>query len=155
MSIGQGMLLATPLQMARVAAALGTGYLVTPHVKADAPSAKLPIPWPKDDIDHVRRGMRLVVTEGTGRRGASNLNAYVLGKTGTAEVGAGASRRKNTWFIAYAEPCDFAQNGETPLRRKDKTGSVAVAMVVENGESGGGTTAPRVREILRRRFGER
>ncbi|MBQ6137092.1 MAG: hypothetical protein IJI73_06955, partial [Kiritimatiellae bacterium] len=44
MSIGQGMLLATPLQMARVAAAIGTGRLVTPHVKAglEAPSSPLP-----------------------------------------------------------------------------------------------------------------
>ena len=99
--------------------------------------------------------MRLVVTEGTGRKGAAGLNAYVLGKTGTAEVGAGATRRKNTWFIAYAEPCDFAADGTTAIRRRDKTGSVAVAMIVENGESGGGTTAPKVREILRRRFGER
>ena len=155
MSIGQGMLLATPLQMARVVAALGTGYLVTPHFRADAPPEREKLSWSAEALRTVRRGMRMVVTDGTGRRGAERLNAYVIGKTGTAEVGAGASRRKNTWFIAYAEPCDFAADGETPVRRSDKTGSMAVAMVVENGESGGGTTAPRVREILRSRYGER
>ena len=58
---------------------------------------------------------------------------------GTAEVGRGATRRKNTWFIAYAP-------AENP--------TVAVAMVVENGMSGGGTTAPKVGEVLKTIFGE-
>jgi penicillin-binding protein 2 len=55
-------------------------------------------------------------------------------------VGRGATRRKNTWFVAYA-PSDNP--------------TVAVAMVVENGVSGGGTTAPKVCEVLKTIFGER
>ena len=62
----------------------------------------------------------------------------VAGRTGTAEVGRGRRRRKNTWFIAYA-PAD------NPV--------VAVALVVENGVSGGSTAAPKVANILKETFG--
>ena len=80
--------------------------------------------------------MRAVVEDGTGSRAAIK-GVTVCGKTGTAEIGEGAKRRKNTWFIAFA-PSDAPQ--------------VAVALVVENGESGGGTAAPKVAEILKKAF---
>jgi penicillin-binding protein 2 len=139
MAIGQGMLLVSPLQMARVAGAVGTGSLVVPRIKLDLPvrSQKLPIPnW---QLEVVRDGMRMVVDGGTGRRGGENVAVAVSGKTGTAEIGRGQSRRKNAWFIAYA-PSDEP--------------TAAIAMVVENGESGGGTAAPKVRNILAAMFGE-
>ena len=144
MSIGQGMLLVSPLQMAVVAGALGTGYLVTPHLKAGLPVERRPLPFPRKHLGIVREGMRMVVagdgeTRGGGWRAGENLAVEVSGKTGTAEVGAGATRRKNTWFIAYAPSA---------------APTVAVALVVENGESGGGTAAPRVNAILRHIFGE-
>ena len=139
MSIGQGMLLTTPLQMARLAAALGTGYLVAPHLKSDYVSPRTALPFSAGQLQVVREGMRMVVDGGTGRRGGERLPVAVSGKTGTAEVGAGERRRKNTWFIAFAP-------SEAP--------TVAVAMVVENGESGGGTTAPKVRNVLAQVFGE-
>ena len=145
MSIGQGMLLVSPLQMARLAGALGTGQLVTPHLKCDVPAEMKPLPFKRESLQAVREGMRMVVagdgeSRGTGWRGGDGVPVSVSGKTGTAEVGAGATRRKNTWFIAYAP-------SEGPC--------VAVAMVVENGESGGGTTAPRVGAVLRRFFNDR
>lgn len=140
MSMGQGMLLVTPLQMARVAGAIGTGMLVRPHFKVGNPSHAEGLPYSKWQLDAVRKGMRMVVDGGTGRRGGAGLAVEVAGKTGTAEIGRGATRRNNTWFIAYAPV-------ENP--------TVAIAMIIENGESGGGTTAPRVREVLRARFGEK
>ena len=140
MSIGQGMLLTSPLQMARVVAAIGTGYLVTPHLKLGLPSERTPLPFSAQQLKVVRDGMRMVVDGGTGRRGGERVAVPVSGKTGTAEIGAGERRRKNTWFIAYAP-------SEMP--------TVAVAMVIENGESGGGTTAPKVRNVLAHIFGER
>ena len=140
MAIGQGMLAVSPLQMALVAGAIGTGSLVTPHFRADAPVERRPLPFAEGDLEVVREGMRLVVDGGTGRLGGEGLAVEVAGKTGTAEIGLGATRRKNTWFIAYAP-------AENP--------TVAVAMVIENGESGGGTTAPKVREVLKEVFGEK
>ena len=149
MAIGQGMLLVTPLQMARVAAALGTGRLVTPYLKADRVPPARPLPFDAADLAAVREGLRMVVgPSGTGRRGAEGVDAYVLGKTGTAEVGKGANRRKNTWFIAYATGTDAS-------RAAARTDAVAVALVVENGESGGGTAAPKVCEILKAVFNPR
>jgi len=144
MSIGQGMLLATPLQMARVAGAIGTGFLVTPRLKSDAPSSRMALPFDKRHLEIVRESMRLVVSgdgesRGTGRRGGEHVAVPVSGKTGTAEVGIGANRRKNAWFIAYA-PSDAP--------------SVALALVVENGESGGITAAPKAANILKAVFGE-
>jgi cell division protein FtsI/penicillin-binding protein 2 len=63
----------------------------------------------------------------------------VCGKTGTAEVGPREKRRKNTWFIAYA-----------PARMP----TVAAAIVIEDGESGGATAAPRMAEILKEIFND-
>lgn len=143
MSIGQGMLLVSPLQMALVAGALGTGYRVVPHLRAGQESARVPLPFPEADLRTVREGMRLVVAgedgvRGTGWRCGEGLPVAVSGKTGTAEIGRGATRRKNTWFIAFAPSAD-------PV--------VALALVIENGESGGSTAAPRANAILRQVFG--
>lgn len=142
MSIGQGMLLVSPLQMALLAGAIGTGYRVTPHLKAGIVSERTPLPFAPEHLKVVREGMRMVVSgdgesRGTGWRGGAGVPVPVSGKTGTAEIGRGATRRKNTWFIAFA-PSDAPQ--------------VAVALVVENGESGGGTAAPKVAEILKKAF---
>lgn len=139
MAIGQGMLLVTPLQMARLVGAIGTGYLVRPHLKAGEPPQRTPLPFPKWQIAAVREGLYRVVnaTAGTGRRAGDGVGVKVAGKTGTAEVGTGATRRKNTWFICYAP-------AEDP--------TVALAIVVENGETGGSTAAPKAREILKARF---
>ena len=144
MSIGQGMLLVSPLQMALLAGAIGTGYRVTPHLKAGVVSERTPLPFAAEHLQVVREGMRMVVagdgeSRGTGWRGGDGVAVPVSGKTGTAEIGRGATRRKNTWFIAYA-PSDAPR--------------LAVALVVENGESGGGTAAPLVGEILKTAFGE-
>ena len=84
--------------------------------------------------------MRLAVESGTGSRAGEDVNAFVIGKTGTAEVGEGAARRKNAWFIAFATSLDGSRK-------------LAVSMVVENGESGGTTAAPKVGAILRKAFG--
>ena len=144
MAIGQGLLLVTPLQMAVVAGALGTGFCVTPHLKKGIPSERRALPFAARHLQVVREGMRMVVagdgeSRGSGWKGGEDVPVAVSGKTGTAEVGRREHRRKNTWFIAFA-PSDAPQ--------------VAVALVVENGVSGGGTAAPRVGAILRRAFAE-
>lgn len=138
-SIGQGQLLVTPLQMARLAGAIGTGFLARPRLRADSPVERTPLPFSARDLAVVREGMRMVVDGGTGHRAGDGVAVAVAGKTGTAEVGLGVTRRKNTWFIAYA-PADKP--------------TVAIAMVIENGESGGGTTAPKVNAVLKAIFGE-
>lgn len=140
MAIGQGMLLVTPLQMACVVGAIATGRLAVPHLKSGLAPVTRPVPFAPQHLETVRRGMRMVVEDGgTGVRGAQGVDAFVIGKTGTAEVGRGETRRKNTWFVAYGR-----KGGR----------EAAVALLIENGESGGGTAAPKVRNILAHMFGE-
>lgn len=137
MSIGQSMLLVSPLQMARLAGAIGTGRLVTPRLRFDERVEVRELGFRPENLAVVREGMELVVSAGSGKAAGAGVNVKVAGKTGTAEVGRGATRRKNTWFIAYAP-------AENP--------TVAVALVIERGESGGTTSAPKVGAILRRIF---
>ena len=144
MSIGQGMLLATPLQMARATGAIATGSLVTPHLKIDVPVERVRLPFDDAKLAVLREGMRLVVSgdggsRGTGWRAGEGVAVPVAGKTGTAEIGVGERRRKNVWFVAYA-PADNP--------------TVAIAMVIENGDSGGATAAPKVGSVLKTVFGE-
>ena len=145
MSIGQGMLLVSPLQMALVAGAIGTGYRVVPHLKAGLLSERRPLPFPQGDLQVVREGMHMVVAgdgtmRGGGWRCGEGLAVEASGKTGTAEVGSGATRRKNTWFIAYAPSVNP---------------TIALAIVIESGESGGSTAAPCANAILKQIFGTR
>ena len=140
MAIGQGMLLVTPLQMAVVAAALANGGTVVKpylHKRSDAEGGRR-VPFSDDSIELVRLGMLDVVRQGTGKKIANGLAVTCAGKTGTAEIGKGNMRRKNTWVIAFA-----------PFEKP----TVAIAMVVERGESGGKTVAPRVNAVFSRIFG--
>ena len=57
----------------------------------------------------------------------------MAGKTGTAEYGPRSQRRKHTWMIAFA-PFDAP--------------TVAMVILVEDGESGGLTAAPIVRQLM-------
>lgn len=151
MSIGQGMLLVSPLQMARVVGAIGTGYLVVPHLKQDILVERQTLPFAVRHLKVVRDGMRMVVNGGTGKMGGINVDAYIIGKTGTAEIGIGERKRKNTWFIAYASGIAITDKHKQGAKPSTE---VAVAMIIENGQSGGGTTAPKVRNVLASIFGE-
>lgn len=143
-AIGQGRLQVTPLQMAVECAALANGGKVfTPFLKKRA--AELPPPEPvrtlsckPDEIEYVRNGMRAVVegVKGTGKA-IGGLKVPCAGKTGTAQLGGG---EKDTWIIAFAPY-------ENP--------TIALAMVVERGDSGGKTVAPRIHAILASLFGEK
>ncbi|HEX5622517.1 MAG TPA: penicillin-binding transpeptidase domain-containing protein [Solirubrobacteraceae bacterium] len=84
-AIGQGKVLATPLQMALVAATIGEdGIRPRPTLrKGDDPKTVRAIPEPVARF--VERSMRAVVTGGTGV-GAAIDGVPVAGKTGTAEL---------------------------------------------------------------------
>ena len=143
-AIGQGKLQVTPLQVAMECAALANGGKVyTPYLKKRPEGSPPPDPvrtlkCRPEDIETVRRGMRDVVegVRGTGKA-IGGLNVPCAGKTGTAQIGGGM---KDTWVIAFA-PYDNP--------------TVAVALVVERGDSGGKTAAPRVHNILASIFGEK
>jgi len=107
MAIGQGAILATPLQVLNALAAVANGgtlyrpQLVYQVQNADGevvegfqPDIIRRLPVAAEKLDLVRQGMRLAVLNGTARN-ASLLEAAVAGKTGTAEFpGASRQRRK-------------------------------------------------------------
>ena len=86
-SIGQGQVSATPLQMARVVAVIASGgRLVRPHLVRGAPdSDPVPLGIKPSTIEAVKAGMRAVVAAGTGFR-ATLQTVEVAGKTGSAQV---------------------------------------------------------------------
>lgn len=152
LAIGQGMLLATPLQIAMYTAAVANGgtlfkpRLVLPGEVREPKSPVLfpgeisnKISIPTEHLKIVRGGMYDVVNAqyGTGRR-ARVKGLKLAAKTGTAEYGSRSNRRKHTWMIAFA-PFDNPE--------------IALAVLVEDGESGGKTVAPIISEALREYFG--
>jgi penicillin-binding protein 2 len=134
-SIGQGALLATPLQMAVFAAALGNGgYVYRPRLvnngvfEGDLVNR---MAWSAKTMGIVRGGMFDVVQAktGTGKR-ARVEGVSIGGKTGTAQYSKG---RKHAWMIVFAP-------FEAPR--------YAIAMILEDSVSGGITVAPRIRHLL-------
>ncbi|MDQ4143639.1 MAG: penicillin-binding protein 2 [Actinomycetota bacterium] len=131
-SIGQAQVIATPLQMATVAATVANdGVRMEPRIlKADAPEGERAMS--KGAARKMTDLMELVVTGGTGT--AANLGTpTVAGKTGTAEVYVDGGIKNHAWFICFA-PSDDPE--------------VAVAVVSELGGIGGQVAAPLARQIL-------
>ncbi len=134
-SYGQGQVVASPFQMARVAAtvanggAMPQGRWVTDetNVRGDAPQTVLSA----DLAATLGKFMREVVTQGTGRK-AGTTTVPMAGKTGTAEL---ENAPSHAWFIG------FAPYG-TGTRK------IAVSVLVENGVYGGTSAAPAAAEIV-------
>ncbi|MFN2588134.1 MAG: penicillin-binding transpeptidase domain-containing protein [Actinomycetota bacterium] len=131
-SIGQAQVLATPLQMATVAATIANGGRrmeprVSMHVR---PSAGRVVS--RKTAATMTRLMEDVVEGGTGTA-ARIPGVRVAGKTGTAEVDVAGKRLNHAWFVAFA-PADDPK--------------LAVAVVAELGGIGGRVAAPLARAIL-------
>ena len=121
-AIGQGEVLATPLEMASVAQTIGNGGVREPTSivanKKLRPDAKPVRVMSKKIADELTELMIGVVTGGTGYAGAIP-EAQVAGKTGTAELGPEPGQEnaehpvqiKDAWFAAFA-PAEKAQAGD-------------------------------------------
>jgi cell division protein FtsI/penicillin-binding protein 2 len=127
--IGQARILASPLAMAGAAGAVLNGTWHQPRLLADDPSEEAE-PLPPEDAETLRTLMRSVVTSGTGTALAA-VPGEPIGKSGTAEYGSGDPPPTHAWFIAARD-------------------QVAVAVIVEDGTSGGEVAAPIVADFLSR-----
>lgn len=153
-AIGQGVT-ASPLQMAKVAAAIRNGAVRQPVLIAEwgADPARWPTPEPlgldETLLSELRTGMGAVPVTGTAASafGKHPDQRRIFGKTGTANVataqGGRLIRQKRfftTWFTGWYEP---AQNGRRPL-------AFACMITHAHGEkhTGGAVAAPVMAEIL-------
>lgn len=142
MSIGQGNVLVTPIQMATAYAALANGgTIVTPtlgravvdadgRVLRDLVSARAlrPLGLSKDNLEIIQSGLRRAANGNGGTAtpvfGALPERFRVAGKTGTAENTSGID---HAWWVGYA-PVDDPK--------------IVVAIVVERGGQGANSAAP-------------
>lgn len=148
-SIGQGAVSATPLQMIRAISAIVTeGRLVTPHVvlRTEGQVEKTPkwpmgrIPVKAENARKIRQGMWESVNDyGTGHNAAIR-GMDICGKTGTVQVMSNEKKRQSgeeiedhSWFAGFAS----RDNPE-----------IAVVVFLEHGGKGGVAAAPLARQIF-------
>jgi penicillin-binding protein 2 len=125
LSIGQGEVLVTPLQITRLMAVFANGgYLVTPYVVQAVDGKDISAYHKKavrlaikpETLDNIRQGLREVVFNSTGTGNVlSELTVSVAGKTGTAQTGTGQSHAWFVGFLPFKNPkyviCVFLEKG--------------------------------------------
>ncbi|MBV2352244.1 penicillin-binding protein 2 [Synechococcus sp. HK05] len=138
MSIGQSVVQITPLQLARAYAVFANGgYLITPHLVDQGldwtdPPRRTKVNIKPATLATIARGLRKVVSDGTGAgMNVPNLPP-VAGKTGTAEDSTGGP--DHAWFACYA-----------PY----PNGQIVVVAFAQNTPGGGSVHAlPMARKVL-------
>ena len=147
-SIGQGAVTVTPLQLAYTVGGIALGGAFRqPHLLKDAkPAPEVNFPIAESTVETVSSGMWGVVNEG-GTAAASRLPGIEFsGKTGTAQTisiqgkqraGHKADFKDNAWFVGFA-----------PRRNPE----IVVAVLVEGGEHGSSAAAPIARDVVKTFF---
>ena len=157
-SIGQGYVLASPLQLAVMTARLATGRAVEPRLVKAIDGVSQPVPdWPDLELNPLnlrtaRAGMEAVMnsSRGTARRMRIAAPEWrMAGKTGTSQV-------RN--ITAAERARGVIKNEQLPWNRRDHALFVcfapfdmpryAVSVVVEHGGGGSAVAAPIARDIL-------
>lgn len=138
MSIGQGFLQVTPLQLAVMfAVPANGGDRVQPHLLKDNEVSK----WREslnlkpETVRVLRQGLRQVISGGTGQVLNVPTLPPVAGKSGTAQT---FRKQAHAWFGAYAPA--------------DKPEIVVVAFAEHSGGGGGKVAAPMVLQVLEAYF---
>ncbi len=152
LSIGQGFLLVTPLQVAQMLAAVANGgelhqpYLVeriaagsgyAEQLTPPKPTGQLPIS--AANLAIIQQALRDVTSaaNGTASHRFAGLEVATAGKTGTAEA-PGAESLPHSWFAGYF-PADAPE--------------IAAVVLVENGGEGSSVAAPMFRQLVEAYYG--
>ena len=129
--IGQGRILASPMAMAAVIASIQTGSVVVPRLVTSVDVSPPDVaPLTRKEATALRSMLREVVTSGSGRLLADLPGPPAIAKTGTAEFERDGKVLTHAWMIG-------AQ------------GDLAVAVLVDVGDSGSGTAGPLLEAFLR------
>ena len=139
MSIGQGAVLATPLELAVMVSSIANGgYRVKPHLLAsltNTPDTKpVPTELKPEMVKKIREGLVSVVQYGTAQFMNDGSIPLTGGKTGTSEV---LRQRSHSLFVAFG-PANQAEIG--------------IAVVIENGGYGSQAAAPVAQKIFQTYF---
>ncbi|MBE9556965.1 MAG: penicillin-binding protein 2 [Proteobacteria bacterium] len=161
-AIGQGYVLATPIQLAQMVARIATGKAVTPHLTRDLfvgdqvrvrPEPEFESLGLKDSsLKIVRTAMGQVVNheEGTARRSRLTDSAWQMaGKTGTSQV-RGISKAEREQGVLKNKDIDWLLRDHAlfvayaPIKEP----RYAVSVLVEHGGGGSVAAAPVARDIM-------
>ncbi|AFZ24809.1 peptidoglycan glycosyltransferase [Cylindrospermum stagnale PCC 7417] len=138
MSIGQGALQTTPLQVAVMfAVPANGGYRVKPHLLKDREDASIwreSLNMKPETVKVLQQGLRKVVSDGTGKTLKQPTVPPVAGKSGTAEAWRRGVKENHAWFGAYAPA--------------DKPEILIVAFAEHSGGGGGSVAAPMILEVM-------
>ncbi len=159
-AIGQGYVLATPLQLAVMTARVATGRLVVPRLIKAIGGVEVPIEdaaplgMETSQLDSVRSGMQAVVNGQHGTSFAARIVTDALqmaGKSGTAQVRNISASERETGVVG---------NTDLPWKQRDHALFVAfapydapryaTAVVIEHGMGGSAAAAPIARDALLR-----
>jgi penicillin-binding protein 2 len=146
MSIGQGFLLVTPLQIHNMLSLIvNEGLFFRPYhvekiisqsgeiIKEFEPQLLKKIDISQNTFQVIKEGMKMVVENGTGRL-ANIEEIKIAGKTGTAQNPQGEN---HAWFIGFA-PYDNPE--------------ICVTVLIEHGGDGSAVSAPLAGDIIRKYF---
>ncbi|WP_206811801.1 peptidoglycan D,D-transpeptidase FtsI family protein [Paradesulfitobacterium ferrireducens] len=147
-TFGQGEVLVSPFHMALIASGIAnSGQIMTPYLVERVLDSDQNIlyknqakPWltalSPEEADKVKSAMISAVNDGTAAPGALP-NVQVAAKTGSAEPGGNVPT--HAWYIAFA-PADKP--------------TIAVAVLVEHGGTGGGAAAPIAQAMIAQALSE-
>ncbi len=155
-SIGQGYLIANPLQLAVMTARVASGNAVVPRLIAaqdgSTPPAFASLGIPEEHLAIVRQGMFDVVNAGIGTaRGARSPigGVHFAGKTGTAQVRRiSAAERRSGVLRNEALPWKQRDHALFVAFAPTEAPRYAVSVIIEHGIAGGKYAAPIARDVL-------
>jgi len=141
MSIGQGLVLVTPLEAAVMVGSIANGgYRVKPHLLTSMTGTpqtqRVSAGMKPSTVQVVKEGLIAVVSEGTGQALNDGSIPLTAGKTGTSEV---IGQEDHSLYVAFG-----------PAEKPE----IAIAVIVENGGFGSVAAAPIAKDVFQAYFGK-
>ena len=140
-SIGQGDLLISPLQITMAEATIANGgKLLEPQIeRTNAAVVRRTVSVDPGYLEIVRQGMRQVLTGGTTCECTfKDVKAVVAGKSGTAETNTPDGRPPHAWFTAFA-----------PYEQGQTNAQILATVLIEEGVGGSKYAAPAIAETFK------